>query len=424
MKGCKILTAILSFLLLGIIIPSIVLWKKGIYLPWTETPGDSRTEKELINFCKSDLLQTVYLHFGDLEVSLDAAEFTMVDVDIVNYSYLSWLVGRTPIVSCARTFNSTIIDEKLAEIYKEHKDAFMYVEDGKLLLSKSIVGCDFDIITVRNVVIDYLRNKEYSIDLTDYCVFPSVYTDDLCESYEKLSWINDWSVSYKNGLIYDSSNLTKNLSEDFTLDIESLDLSDLIEQLNESYTTTHSVLPFTTSKGDSVVVPYSTYGKFIVDSDEEAFIREALSNHVSVTGRTPAMEGFDDIDGTYIEISIDDQHVWHYVAGTLCCETDCVTGRKGQHDTPTGVFYVSERISGKYLVGDGYRNWVNKWMRLSNDGIGLHDATWRKRFGGNIYEHNGSHGCINLPVNYAYKIFDEISRGTAVIVYQFMQVIL
>ena len=49
-----------------------------------------------------------------------------------------------------------------------------------------------------------------------------------------------------------------------------------------------------------------------------------------------------------------------------------------------------------------------RWMRLTNSGIGLHDATWRGRFGGAIYERDGSHGCINLPKTFAYELYDFV----------------
>lgn len=53
----------------------------------------------------------------------------------------------------------------------------------------------------------------------------------------------------------------------------------------------------------------------------------------------------------------------------------------------------------------------------SNVGVGLHDAKWRSRFGGGIYENDGSHGCINLPAAFAEQLFNKVRRGTPVIIY-------
>lgn len=48
----------------------------------------------------------------------------------------------------------------------------------------------------------------------------------------------------------------------------------------------------------------------------------------------------------------------------------------------------------------------------------MHDATWRSNFGGDIYLTNGSHGCINLPLNVAATIFENISANYPVLVYE------
>jgi lipoprotein-anchoring transpeptidase ErfK/SrfK len=52
-----------------------------------------------------------------------------------------------------------------------------------------------------------------------------------------------------------------------------------------------------------------------------------------------------------------------------------------------------------------------------NNGIGLHDAQWRKSFGGSIYVGTGSHGCINLPLSTASIIYQNLSPGTIVLCY-------
>ena len=52
-----------------------------------------------------------------------------------------------------------------------------------------------------------------------------------------------------------------------------------------------------------------------------------------------------------------------------------------------------------------------------NGNIGIHDAGWRNKFGGNIYLTNGSHGCINSPPNLANTIFNNIDASTPVICY-------
>ena len=52
-----------------------------------------------------------------------------------------------------------------------------------------------------------------------------------------------------------------------------------------------------------------------------------------------------------------------------------------------------------------------------NGGIGLHDAKWRNKFGGDIYKTSGSHGCVNCPPELAKTIFENIEAGTPVVCY-------
>ena len=168
---------------------------------------------------------------------------------------------------------------------------------------------------------------------------------------------------------------------------------------------------------ESVNIPYCTYG-YSLDKDKELeFIKQCIVDKTSVSNRIPYLKGYDNLGNTYLEISIEQQHLWYYVDGVIFMETDIVTGTENVHDTPKGVFYITERIDGKYLRGADYVTWVDKWMRLTNSGIGLHDASWRSQFGTNIYKHDGSHGCINLPKTFAYDLFDNVYVGLPVIIY-------
>lgn len=45
----------------------------------------------------------------------------------------------------------------------------------------------------------------------------------------------------------------------------------------------------------------------------------------------------------------------------------------------------------------------------------LHDLN-RSAYGGDIYINNGSHGCINLPLDVAKKIYDKVTINTPVMI--------
>lgn len=123
------------------------------------------------------------------------------------------------------------------------------------------------------------------------------------------------------------------------------------------------------------------------------------------------------VGGTYIEISIKQQYMWLYVDRKLICETDVVTGNDDGYDnTPAGYFNIQSRARDTYLVGPGYRSFVNYWMGFYG-GYGIHDASWRSYFGGDIYQGNGSHGCVNTPYSKVQKIYYNTEYGTPVIIY-------
>ena len=73
------------------------------------------------------------------------------------------------------------------------------------------------------------------------------------------------------------------------------------------------------------------------------------------------------------------------------------------HDTSKGVFKIRGKSRNVYLIGPDYKSFVNYWMPIYGD-VGLHDASWRWSFGGDIYTYNGSHGCVNLPMKTAAYI--------------------
>lgn len=125
---------------------------------------------------------------------------------------------------------------------------------------------------------------------------------------------------------------------------------------------------------------------------------------------------------TYVELDLSRQEIWMYVDGKCIANSSFVSGDvDGGHATPVGVYYLTYKTINTYLKGyndDGskYSSYVNFWMPF-NGGIGLHDAGWRKEFGGDIYLTKGSHGCINLPYNTAKTIYENIDSSIPIILY-------
>ena len=120
----------------------------------------------------------------------------------------------------------------------------------------------------------------------------------------------------------------------------------------------------------------------------------------------------DKFEHTYVEVKISTQKLVYYVKKKPVLATDVVTGQNGA--TKTGNFKILRKTKDQWLVTKTYRSKVKFWMAYDGISYGLHDAGWRKKFGGNIYKTNGSHGCVNLPTSVAEKLYSMIEVGTPV----------
>ena len=118
---------------------------------------------------------------------------------------------------------------------------------------------------------------------------------------------------------------------------------------------------------------------------------------------------------TYIVISIGDQWLTYYSRGKIALETPVVTGNNG--NTPYGTYYLNNKARNVTLKGppdDPYESFVYYWMPFISSTHGMHDATWRWRFGGNIYTYDPSHGCVNMPLDKAEDLYYMVEIGTPV----------
>ena len=89
--------------------------------------------------------------------------------------------------------------------------------------------------------------------------------------------------------------------------------------------------------------------------------------------------------------------------------------KKGVGSTKNGRDSHSKRLGAKKADGTyEYESHVDYWMPF-NGGIGFHDASWRNKFGGTIYQTSGSHGCVNLPPASVPAFYDMLYKGIPVI---------
>lgn len=121
--------------------------------------------------------------------------------------------------------------------------------------------------------------------------------------------------------------------------------------------------------------------------------------------------------GNYVEINLSAQYLWVYKDGVCAVSTPIVSGCVANGDaTPTGVYSIYDMDRNCWLTGPTWDDYVNYWIGYSGT-YGIHDASWRSEFGGDIYIYEGSHGCPNLPVGVAGAVYANVDIGTKVVIY-------
>ena len=281
-----------------------------------------------------------------------------------------------------------------------------------------------------------LYEAVYSLDKTfcpeeEGCYVKPEYTSESEEVLSALDKVNgyleseiiltmgDIDIEVEKNDIFDMINIGGN----YTVQLDKGKVRDYVLSLEEEYNTVGTERKFRTTVGDYIYVTGNNYGW---DIDEDAETDELYTNIIDrVTIKREIMlsqKGFaynksGDIGKTYAEVDLSNQHMYLYQDGKMVFESDFVSGCIVEgHKTPGGLYYLKYKDKNVVLRGEDYETPVTYWMPF-NRGIGFHDANWRSSFGGNIYVNNGSHGCINLPVQKAKELYNLIEQGTPVICY-------
>lgn len=196
-----------------------------------------------------------------------------------------------------------------------------------------------------------------------------------------------------------------------------------IKGLSKKYDTVGITRNFKTSTGKIIEVTGGLYGWKMNQDVETISLLEDIE-HGKVLEKEPVYiqkalsRGEDEIGSTYVEINITRQHLWFYKDGKLITRGPVVTGNPGRgNSTVVGTYMLNYKQRGVMLIGPNYQVKVNYWMPFYGN-IGIHDALWRRSFGGEIYKRNGTHGCVNAPLYLAKTIFENIEEGIPIICYE------
>lgn len=195
-----------------------------------------------------------------------------------------------------------------------------------------------------------------------------------------------------------------------------------VDRLADYYDTVGSARQFHATRGEIVTVEGGIYGNKLDRKAEkeyllEAFLDKRREEHEPVYEQMAFKQGKDDIGDTYIEVDMTEQMMYYYENGEQKIATPVVTGNTGlRRGTPQGTNYVYSKERNRVLRGQGYASPVKYWMPVKG-GVGIHDSSWRSEYGGTIYKTNGSHGCINTPLDEVIKLYDMVEIGTPCVMF-------
>ena len=211
-----------------------------------------------------------------------------------------------------------------------------------------------------------------------------------------------------------------------TVQVNQQKVAEYVKYLADKYDTYGKPHTFTSTSGRQVSVN-GDYGWQINQAEEAVALTRMVQNGTNQTrepaySRTAASRTGNDFGTTYVEVDMGLQHIYMYENGTLIAEAPIVTGNVAKGwTTPEGLYTLYYKERDRVLRGpkraDGtysYESPVSYWMPF-NGGIGLHDASWRGKFGGEIYKNNGSHGCINIPPKTAAVIYEHVYKGIPIL---------
>lgn len=206
------------------------------------------------------------------------------------------------------------------------------------------------------------------------------------------------------------------------VELDEEEVAEFVEEQSEEYDTYGKNKVFETTDGREIDLNNGTFG-WLTDQEAEASeLVKAIKNGENIKKQPVHSEKEPEswqvvIDDSYVEIDLGKQHLYLYVDGEIVLESDFVSGNASRGwSTPAGVFGLTYKTRNAVLRGANYATPVSYWMPF-NGNIGMHDATWRSSFGGEIYRTNGSHGCINLPYEKARIIYEYVYTGFPVVCY-------
>lgn len=329
------------------------------------------------------------------------------------------------------TLNTLDCFDILHEVAPE--DAYIGTTDTGFEVVNEVMGTTLDHEKTLNAVLASLDagESELSLEDEDCYINPAVYHDneELVSDAAAMSELARAKITYTFGEeqeVVDASVIRDWIVKlaDGSFVIDDVCVTNYVEAMAAKYDTFGLPIEFYTSLGTTETLSGGDYGWCIDQSQTIVELLQALESGYRGTMEpayvyTAMSHENNGIGYTYVEICISQQRMWCYKDGECIVDTPVVTGNpnKGNATPSGGVWAIDAKKRDAILTGEGYTSPVDYWMPFNED-VGIHDLQTRAYFGGTIYLTNGSHGCVNTPYDQVQIIYDAVSIGTPVIVYE------
>ena len=389
--------------------------------------ASAETVKNRISDASKDYSITIVDELNDAEYEISADEIGIVTslenqeiekfLDSQNgFAWPYYLIkGKEYVSDKVVSFDESALLAKLNSLepvtttkVTETKDAFPEFDGNKYVVKDEVYGTNINVNDMAGIVGKKIESLQKTVGLKkDKCFVQPKVTADSKELNELVDELNRHVLMNITYLVGDEKEVVPAsvIASWLTYD----------ENFQMSYNTDEMA--------NFVASMATKYNTWKIDNEKELEQLKAdmdAGKDVSrdfVYSQTANSRGANDYGNSYIEVNITAQHLYLYVDGVSVFDTDVVTGNLANNcGTHVGAYRIAYCEKDATLRGDDYVSHVGFWMPF-HGGEGLHDATWRNTFGGQIYRTSGSHGCVNLPYSAAKTIFGYVKAGYPVLVY-------
>ena len=439
---------VVAFILLGLYFIGSLYYKdrfpRNVYVNEVNIGGKNLIQADN-EIGKSDL-------WNKVTIKSNIEDFLVIEADDIEYKYVStpdlpeifmkekggnWLSDFFNQSSYTADILSTYNKDKIKKMIDTIEEFDLKVMDANIVYSSDtgsfvIEPHSYEIKIEKeqlfDLIVQAIDKRDSEVNIDNYIEQPDIFQDN-----KALVAAKDKANDYLNMQIRYDFGDRKELIEPYVLKdfitfegteiiIDPEKVKTYVRELALKYDTFGKNRRFKTHKGQIITTNGGSYGWLIHRGQTVDALIEHIQNGENVTiepiySYKALIRDSNDIGNSYVEIDLKEQMVYVYINGQLKVASETVTGNVSKGNaTPTGVFPINYKERNAILTGEDYASPVNYWMPFNKD-IGLHDADWRDSFGENIFETDGSNGCVNLPPNNAKNIFDLVYPGMPVIVH-------